>query len=128
MSNPEIESLRAERRRISATIMRKKEARNELYAVNKLGISFSPLNLFIIWWIIDLVIVLFAVSYALTVSGAVLPGVLFLSFMAIVIAVVNLLLVFPKVKKIRKIDAELNELYAESRKVDERINALENEN
>jgi len=128
MSNPEIESLRAERRRISATIMRKKEARNELYAVNKLGISFSPLNLFITWWIIDLVIVLFAVSYALTVSGAVLPGVLFLSFMAIVIAVVNLLLVFPKVKKIRKIDAELNELYAESRKVDERINALENEN
>ena len=128
MSNPEIESLRAERRRISATIMRKKEARNELYAVNKLGISFSPLNLFIIWWIIDLVIVLFAVSYALTVSGAVLPGVLFLSFMAIVIAVVNLLLVFPKVKKIRKIDAELKELYAESRKVDERINALENEN
>ena len=128
MSNPEIESLRAERRRISATIMRKKEARNELYAVNKLGISFSPLNLFITWWIIDLVIVLFAVSYALTVSGAVLPGVLFLSLMAIVIAVVNLLLVFPKVKKIRKIDAELNELYAESRKVDERINALENEN
>ena len=128
MSNPEIESLRAERRRISATIMRKKEARNELYAVNKLGISFSPLNLFITWWIIDLVIVLFAVSYALTVSGAVLPGVLFLSFMAIVIAVVNLLLVFPKVKKIRKIDAELKELYAESRKVDERINALENEN
>ena len=128
MSNPEIESLRAERRRISATIMRKKEARNELYAVNKLGISFSPLNLFITWWIIDLVIVLFAVSYALTVSGAVLPGVLFLSFMAIVIAVVNLLLVFPKVKKIRKIDAELNELYAESRKVDERINALENGN
>lgn len=128
MSNPEIESLRAERRRISATIMRKKEARNELYAVNKIGISFSPLNLFIIWWIIDLVIVLFAVSYALTVSGAVLPGVLFLSFMAIVIAVVNLLLVFPKVKKIRKIDAELKELYAESRKVDERINALENEN
>ena len=128
MSNPEIESLRAERRRISATIMRKKEARNELYAVNKLGISFSPLNLFITWWIIDLVIVLFAVSYALTVSGAVLPGVLFLSLMAIVIAVVNLLLVFPKVKKIRKIDAELKELYAESRKVDERINALENEN
>ena len=128
MSNPEIESLRAERRRISATIMRKKEARNELYAVNKLGISFSPINLFITWWIIDLVIVLFAVSYALTVSGAVLPGVLFLSFMAIVIAVVNLLLVFPKVKKIRKIDAELKELYAESRKVDERINALENEN
>ena len=128
MSNPEIESLRAERRRISATIMRKKEARNELYAVNKIGISFSPLNLFITWWIIDLVIVLFAVSYALTVSGAVLPGVLFLSLMAIVIAVVNLLLVFPKVKKIRKIDAELKELYAESRKVDERINALENEN
>lgn len=128
MSNPEIESLRAERRRISATIMRNNEARNELYTVNKHGIRFSPLNVFIIYWIIDLVIVLFTVCYALTVSGAVLPGVLFLSFMAIVIAVVNLLLVFPKVKKIRKIDAELKELYAESRKVDERINALENEN
>lgn len=127
MSNIEIESLRDEKRRLSATIMHNNEARNELYTVNKHGISFSPLNVFIIYWIIDLVIVLFTVCYALSVSGAVLAGVLFLSFMAIAIAVVNLLLIFPRVRKARKIDADNRELSVELRRIDERIKALESE-
>ena len=127
MSNIEIESLRDEKRRISATIMHNNEARNELYTVNKHGIRFSPLNVFIIYWIIDLVIVLFTVCYALAVSGSVLAGVLFLSFMAIAIAVVNLLLIFPRVRKVRKIDADNRELSGELRRIDERIKALESE-
>ena len=123
----EIESLRDEKRRISATIRRNNEERYNLYSENKYGFRFSPLYTFITFWIIDLVFILFTVFYALSGPGAVLLLVLIMVFIAIVIAALNLILVYPKVKKARKIDTDNRELYAESRKIDERLKALEDE-
>ena len=127
MSNIEIESLRDEKRRISATIRRNNEARYNLYSKNKYGFRFSPLYTFITLWIIDLVFILFTVFYALSGPGAVLLFVLIMVFIAIAIAVVNLLLIFPRVKKARKIDADNRELSVELRRIDERIKVLESE-
>ena len=127
MSNIEIESLRDEKRRISATIRRNNEERYNLYSKNKYGFRFSPLYTFITLWIIDLVFILFTVFYALSGPGAVLLFVLIMVFIAIVIAVLNLLLIFPRVKKARKIDADNRELSVELRRIDERIKVLESE-
>ena len=123
----EIEALRSEKRRISATIMHNKEARNELYSVNKHGISFSPVTSFITYWIIELLVVLFTVFYIVQDPGAPLIFVLILVSIIILIAVLNLLVVYPKIIKMRKIDSENKELYAESRILDDKLKALEHE-
>ena len=127
MSNIEIESLRDEKRRISATIRRNNEERYNLYSKNKYGFRFSPLYTFITLWIIDLVFILFTVFYTLSGPGAVLLFVLIMVFIAIAIAVVNLLLILPRVRKARKIDADNRELSVELRRIDERIKVLESE-
>jgi hypothetical protein len=123
----EIEALRSEKRRISATIMHNKEARNELYSVNKHGISFSPVTSFITYWIIELLVVLFTVFYVVQSPGGPLIFVLILVSIIIFIAVLNLIFVYPKIRRMRKIDSDNNELYSESRIIDDKIKALERE-
>ena len=125
---PEMESLRSEKRRISKAVMRCREERYGLFYVNKHRIRFHPKAAFIMYWVIDLVIVLFTVSIAVSFSGKVtIELMLVLVFLAIVIAVVNIAAVYPRVRRIRELDAEISRLNAEFRKIDEELKSLEAE-
>lgn len=125
---PEMESLRSEKRRISKAVMRSREERYGLFYVNRHRIRSHPKAAFIMYWVIDLVLVLFTVYYAVAFSGKVtIELMLVLVFLDIVIAVINLATVYPRVRRIRELDAEINRLNAESRKIDEELKSLEAE-
>lgn len=123
----EIEALRMERLRLHDTIRRNNAMRDKLYVSNRYGISFSPVASFIIYWIIELLVILFTVFYIVQDPGAPLIFVLILVSIIILIAVLNLLVVYPKIIKMRKIDSDNKELYAESRILDDKLKALEHE-
>lgn len=121
----DMESLRLERIRIHDAIRRNKTMRDELYLKNRYGIRFSPVASFIIFWIVELLVVLFTVFYVVQNSGVLLVFVLILVSIIISIAALNLLLVYPRIGKMKKIDEENIELEASSRELDGKIKALE---
>ena len=121
----EIEALRDEHRKIYDAIRQNNTTREYLYAVNRLGIGFSPLTRFIMMWVIEFFVVLFTIYYAVT--NPPIELFLVLVFIGVLIALLNLLLVYPKVRKKKKLDADNKKLYAELRKIEERINALKSE-
>ena len=120
----EIDSLRGEKRRIQAVILRKKTTREELYSVNKHGIRSSPLVVFVMMWIIELFTVLLTVYFLVFDPGMPLTLVLILVFIDIMVALQNLIFVYPRVRKKRKIDADIRDLQAELRRIEERIKTL----
>ena len=64
----------------------------------------------------------FTFFYATTNPSIVL--LLFLFFLDALIALLNLILVYPRVRKIRKIDADNRELEAELHQIEERMKVL----
>lgn len=123
----DIESLRLERIRIHDTIRRNNTMRDRLYIRNRHRIKFHPVAEFVIYWIIELLVVLFLVLFVVQNPGEFFVGELVLVFIVILIAALNLIFVYPKIRKIKKIDLVNKELYAESQIIDDKIKALERE-
>ena len=128
----EIESLGKDRRRIDDTISLNDKARYEYYFKDQYGIEYSPKSVFNIIWIADVIVFLltFIGVVSLFLNGEVrtaLSVVILSCILMIVVAVFNLTLVFPKVKKINEIETTMGELYAESGKITEKIRELDTE-
>ena len=121
----EIEVLRDEHRKIHDAIRQNNTTREGLFSVNRYGIRFHPLASFITMWVVEFFVVVFTIFYATTNPSIVL--LLFLFFLDALIALLNLILVYPKVRKIRKIDADNRELEAELSQIEERMKVLKSE-
>ena len=120
----ETDSLREEMYKINHTIICNEKAREELMSENKYGIKQPPLTSFIMLWVMVAIIVVFTIYNI--IDGATLSLNLSVgASMAFLVTVVNLVVYLPRVIKIRKIDAENKELYAELQKIKERLKELE---
>ena len=120
----ETDSLREEMYKINHTIICNEKAREELMSENKYGIKQPPLTSFIMLWVMVAIIVVFTIYNI--IDGATLSLNLSVgASMAFLVTVVNLVVYLPRVIKIRKIDAENKELYAELQKIEERLKELE---
>ena len=120
----ETDSLREEMYKINHTIICNEKAREELMSENKYGIKQHPLTSFIMLWVMVAIIVVFTIYNI--IDGATLSLNLSVgASMAFLVTVVNLVVYLPRVIKIRKIDAENKELYAELQKIEERLKELE---
>lgn len=120
----ETESLREELRRINHTILCNKKAREELLIVNRHGIKTHPMLSFVMLWVVCAVIVAITV-YAIVNKGSLLLDLGFGVPTTIGATLLNMLVYFPRAKKIRKIDAENKALYAELHVIEEKLKAIE---
>ena len=126
--NSEIKSLRQERERIEAKIRFTDNTRYEYYFETKHG-QHSPITIFILIWCftgyfgISSIIGSFGMNSAAMDAFLAIIGVLFL----LVGICVNFFFVYPRMKAIRMIDAEVKELNVESDRTAEKIKALEAE-
>ena len=126
--NSEIKSLRQERERIEAKIRFTDNTRYEYYFETKHG-QHSPITIFILIWCftgyfgISSIIGSFGMNSAVMDAFLAIIGVLFL----LVGICVNFFFVYPRMKAIRMIDAEVKELNVESDRTAEKIKALEAE-
>ena len=120
----ETEALREELRKINRTILSNKKAREELMSENKYGIRQPPMTSFIMLWVICALIVTITV-YAIVNKGSLLLDLGFGVPTTIGATLLNMLVYFPRVKKIRKIDAENKALYAELHIIEEKLKAIE---
>ena len=120
----ETESLREELRRINHTIQCNKKAREELLIVNRHNIRTHPMASFILLWVVCAFVVAITV-YAIVNKGSLLLDLGFGVPTTIGATLLNMLVYFPRVKKIRKIDAENKALYAELHVIEEKLKAIE---
>lgn len=120
----ETESLREELRRINHTIQCNKKAREELMIENRLYIKTPPMTSFILLWVICAFIVAITV-FAIFNNGSLLFDLAIGASITIGVTLVNMLVYFPKVRKMRKIDAENKALYAELHVIEEKLKAIE---
>lgn len=120
----ETESLREELRRINHTIQCNKKAREELLIVNRHNIKTHPMASFILLWVVCAFVVALTV-FAIFNNGSLLFDLAVGTSLTAGIILLNMLLYFPRVKKIRKIDAENKALYAELHVIEEKLKAIE---
>ncbi len=120
----ETESLREELRRINHTIQCNKKAREELLIVNRHNIKTHPMASFILLWVVCAFVVAITV-FAIFNNGSLLFDLAVGTSLTAGIILLNMLLYFPRVKKIRKIDAENKALYAELHVIEEKLKAIE---
>ena len=118
------EALREELRKINRTILSNKKAREELMSENKYGIRQPPMTSFIMLWVLCALIVTITV-FAIVNHGSLLLDLGFGVPMTIGVTLLNLLLYLPRVRKMRKIDTENKELYAQLHEIEEKLKALE---
>ena len=120
----EAESLREELRKINRTILSNKKAREDLMSENKYGIRQPPMTSFILLWVLCALIVAITV-YAIVNHGSLLLDLGFGIPMTVGVTLLNLLVSLPRIRKMRKIDAENKELYAQLHEIEEKLKALE---
>ena len=130
--NEEIEALWEKKRNINDIIAQNNLSRNKYYiakASPKMQfIIFLFVNVFWLLWLFILSANYFAAVIAESNAAGVLLGfVIFDSVNCLGIAGYNFLFVFPKIRKLKKLDKENANLYVESGKMDEKIRDLENE-
>lgn len=118
------EALREELRTINRTILSNKKAREELMSENKYGIRQPPMTSFIMLWVLCALIVTITV-FAIVNKGSLLLDLGFGVPMTVGVTLLNLLVYLPRVRKMRKIDAENKELYAQLHEIEEKLKALE---
>ena len=118
------EALREELRKINRTILSNKKAREELMSENKYGIRQPPMTSFIMLWVFCALIVTITV-FAIVNKGSLLLDLGFGVPMTIGVTLLNLLVYLPRVRKMRKIDTENKELYAQLHEIEEKLKALE---
>lgn len=120
----ETESLREELRRINHTIQCNKKAREELLIVNRHNIKTHPMASFILLWVVCAFVVALTV-FAIFNNGSLLFDLAVGTSLTAGIILLNMLVYFPRAKKIRKIDAENKALYAELHVIEEKLKAIE---
>ncbi len=120
----ETESLREELRRINHTIQCNKKAREELLIVNRHGIKTPPMASFILLWVVCAFVVALTI-FAIYNNGSLLFDLAVGTSLTAGIILLNMLVYFPRVKKIRKIDAENKALDAELHIIEEKLKAIE---
>ena len=125
--NREIESLRQEHKRIEASIRLTDDSRYEYYFTRRGGSRQSPKEIFIIVWCLTAFYVVSGIAGVFTAEGA--EG--FFAVTGIIALLVgggfNFLKVFPRMKMIKEIDADIQELLAESETTGKQIKNLEAE-
>lgn len=127
--NREIKSLRKERERIEANIRFTDNTRYEYYFESKYG-QHSPKPIFIVVWILT---AFYSVPSFIGIFDNIDEGGVSILFavicgLALLIGLgINYLIVYPRLKMIKRIDADVNELQAESDKTGEQIKKLEAE-
>lgn len=120
----ETESLREELRRINHTIQCNKKAREELLIVNRHNIKTHPMASFILLWVVCAFVVALTI-FAIFNNGSLLFDLAVGTSLTAGIILLNMLLYFPRAKKIRKIDAENKALYAELHVIEEKLKAID---
>ena len=127
--NREIKSLRKERERIEANIRFTDNTRYEYYFESKYG-QHSPKPIFIVVWILT---ALYSVPSFIGIFDHLDQGGVSILFavicgLSLLIGLgINFLIVYPRMKIIKRIDAVINERHAESDKTGEQIKKLEAE-
>ncbi len=125
----EIESLRAEKNKINDTITRKHQERENCYAVDRNGVKHSPKTAYVLWWIFDgflfaMTIYMIVACFETYFDGGIVWATLFTIATVAGVAVLNQLVTYRKVKRMKDLDKTISELCTEAGKKEEQIRDL----
>ena len=128
----EVESLKAEKRRIEDKLRDEINNRTGTYSENEMGMAISPKMIFILLWAGIAAIICFSIPFCIGMfsvlgSVAAFEAVCYSAFIVIVMLIGNMVFVFPKVRTMKKANDVIPECNNESKRLDEKISELENE-
>ena len=121
----EAEALIRQKRQISEVISRNDKLRYQYYMTDRYGAQHAPKTVFIFLWAMDAIPAILALLIGVACGEEAIVATILLTGIALVIAAINLIVVFPRVNKIMDIDKIIRELYAKIAELEEQKKAFD---